>query len=99
MSMKYVAGYNLPGYMPDSEPATFDDFATAQSYIVEEIDRDIESLYTGGGLDNDASAEDREAATNKEAQLKEAIEYVKKQTGEFSFRAGDYVYWVSIERQ
>lgn len=29
----YVAGYNMPGYMPDSDPATFDDAEDAREYL------------------------------------------------------------------
>lgn len=34
---KFVAGWNMPGYMPDSEPVEFDDPEEAMEYIKEEI--------------------------------------------------------------
>lgn len=33
----YVAGWNMPGYMPDSEPACFLDAADAMEYIREQV--------------------------------------------------------------
>jgi hypothetical protein len=35
---RFVAGWNMPGYMPDSEPAEFDDVRDACQYISDEID-------------------------------------------------------------
>jgi len=96
MSTNVVAGWNMPGYMPDSEPADFDSFAAATGYIVEELNNVIESLYTSGALDASASEADREAALEEEAELKRAIEYAQKQTGEFGFTTGKYHYFVSI---
>ena len=34
---KFVAGWNVPGYLPDSEPVEFDDAGDALEYIKEEI--------------------------------------------------------------
>lgn len=34
---KFVAGWNMPGYLPDSEPVEFDDSEEAMEYIKEEI--------------------------------------------------------------
>lgn len=38
----YVAGWNIPGYMPESEPVEFDTFEEARDYIVSEIENDEE---------------------------------------------------------
>ncbi|SRR6266571_1976414 len=35
----YAAGWNMPGYMPDSEPAMFLDCEDARAYISDELDR------------------------------------------------------------
>lgn len=37
----YIAGYNLPGYMPDNAPAVFDNSEQAKAYI-EEVKADNE---------------------------------------------------------
>lgn len=42
--MLYVAGWNMPGYMPDSEPARFQTWEDARDYLAEEMDRAAESL-------------------------------------------------------
>lgn len=34
----YVAGWNMPGYMPDSEPCAFDTDSEARAYIAEAMD-------------------------------------------------------------
>lgn len=36
---KYVAGWNMPGYMPDSEPVEFDDADDARQYLITELER------------------------------------------------------------
>lgn len=37
--MKYVAGYNMSGYLPDDEPVKFDDYNEALEHLAAEIDR------------------------------------------------------------
>ena len=37
MSIKYVAGWNMPGYLPETDPQEFDNLAEAREYIVDEI--------------------------------------------------------------
>ena len=39
-----VAGWNMPGYMPDSEPSEFESFKIARSYLADEIKQRAESL-------------------------------------------------------
>lgn len=95
MSQKIVAGWNMPGYMPDSEPAECDSFEQARDYIVEELNSVIESLYTGVLGDKAAPEDERETALAEEQELTEAIAYVKKQTGEFGFKAGKYHYFAT----
>ncbi|MBC8738504.1 hypothetical protein F6X40_17155 [Paraburkholderia sp. UCT31] len=80
----YVAGYNMPGYMPDSEPAEFETFDSARDNIVFWLDDALESMATGEEKDEE-----------KESVLKDAIEYAKKQTDAFSFTAAGYCYWVT----
>jgi hypothetical protein len=45
MRRPFVAGWNMPGYMPDNEPAAFETFEDAQAYIREEIERGNEESY------------------------------------------------------
>jgi hypothetical protein len=39
MRRPFVAGWNMPGYMPDNEPAAFETFGDAQEYLADEIKR------------------------------------------------------------
>lgn len=36
---RFVAGWNMPGYMPDIEPAEFDDVDNALQYIIDSVKR------------------------------------------------------------
>ena len=56
---KFVAGWNMPGYLPDAEPEEFDDSEEAMEYIREEMRRDAEG--------NGWSREDAEAIDGIEA--------------------------------
>lgn len=35
---RFIAGYNMPGYMPDSEPAVFGSISEARAYIADEME-------------------------------------------------------------
>lgn len=35
----YVAGWNMPGYLPETDPETFETFEDAVAYIAAEIER------------------------------------------------------------
>ena len=37
--MPWTAGWNMPGYLPEADPATFDTWHEAHAYIVGEVDR------------------------------------------------------------
>lgn len=56
---KFVAGWNMPGYLPDAEPMEFDDSEEAMEYIREEMREDAEG--------NGWSREDAEAIDGIEA--------------------------------
>lgn len=49
---RYVAGWNMPGFMPDSEPAEFDNADDALEYIRDAIiDLDEEQARHAGNVD------------------------------------------------
>jgi hypothetical protein len=55
----YAAGWNMPGYMPDSEPAFFTDDESARQYILDELERMADEAETEGDAENfTAMAED-----------------------------------------
>ena len=41
---KYVSGWNMPGYLPDSDPAEFDDADDARQSIINAMDEEADSL-------------------------------------------------------
>jgi len=45
---RFVAGWNLPGYMPDSEPATFDDIDDAIAYVVDQMLEEVDVVVFVG---------------------------------------------------
>lgn len=81
-SPKYCAGWNMPGYMPDSEPAEFDSAQEAREYIAETLER----------LLDDESIISEEEAPNLQA----LIETIRSESGEL--QTGNLygnVYWVT----
>lgn len=83
--MNYVAGWNIPGYLPENEPAEFKTFEEAKNYIVEELFRYMHELYDAGELD-DAEGE----------QVEIEILLLKKLENEFAFKLGGYRFWVHL---
>lgn len=78
----YSAGSNMPGYMPDSEPALFTDFDDAQESIVDELERAIDEC-------------DENETAQTVSDLSEAQEYVRKQKDAFSVTVDNRAYWVA----
>ena len=77
---RFVAGWNMPGYMPESEPAEFADADDAKSYIVESI------------KNAEDSAENEEHAE----ALAGFAEDINLENDEFSVHGPDgFVYWVT----
>lgn len=76
---RFVAGWNMPGYMPDSEPAEFDNAEDAKQYIIDTIKRAEEET------DDETEAE----------TLCAFAEDVNLESDEFSAKCLQYVYWVT----
>lgn len=80
-TVKWFAGWNMPGYMPDCEPAEFDSQDAAKRYIIGELKRYEDEVET-----------ESEAET-----ICAFAEDVNLQSGEFSAQCCGYVYWVTKE--
>lgn len=80
---RYVAGWNIPGCLPESEPAEFDSLLEAKIYLVRELFRYLHELYDAGEVD-DAEAE----------QIEVELLQLHKLEYPFKFRLGHYVFWV-----
>ncbi len=82
----YVAGWNMPGYMPDSEPAAFETADEARGYIADELENaaDAENEAEGDSLD---AADMRYVAQS----LREI------DAGEWGQTVGQWHYWISFQ--
>jgi len=77
---QWVAGFNMPGYMPESEPAGFATFDDAKSYVIAELKR----------AEDDAQSED------DATEFCHAAEDVNLESDAFTTPTlGGYVYWVA----
>lgn len=77
----YIAGFNQPGYLPESDPEEFDSFKDARDYLVQEmrlaLEADDENEIDDGNVE-DFAAE------------------LYAETGPFSALGPDgYAYWVT----
>jgi hypothetical protein len=75
----YSAGWNMPGYMPDSEPARFLSDSDARCYISDEMDN---------------AAEQEEDEEKREA-IESASLAVLRGSGEYGATVGEYHYFVT----
>jgi len=80
----YIAGWNQPGYLPESDPATFDDFADAKGYILDEMQNYSDELFES----------EEEATGGKADDVEQAGINAQHERGPFEVRAGGYVFWV-----
>lgn len=83
--MKYIAGFNQPGYLPESEPEEFESFDEAKRYIIDIIKT----------AEDDAATNDEEEMAEDLAAL---AEDVNLENDVFSVLGpDDYAYWVTYE--
>lgn len=81
--MPYIAGFNMPGYLPESAPAEFEELDTAVAYIVEEARQYVDDLVAG------------EIITLKQAEtLDQYLDGVAEATAPVSFDIRDFTFWV-----
>lgn len=83
-AMKWGAGWTMPGYMPDSEPAHFATWEEARDYLASEIERATEN-------------QTEEESTKEELEGSAAIESLNALADgeEFGRTVGGYHYWIS----
>lgn len=96
---KFVAGWNIAGYLPDSEPQEYDDFDDARDAVVEQMNERKEEME--GELDEmeDSDSDDDESLSlqSQVAELKTLIEEVEGEDEEFSVVFYGVAYWVKDE--
>lgn len=82
----FIASWNQPGYMPETDPEEFDDFDDAKGYVYDEIDRT---------LDNAHLTDDRDAMENCDRALDD-IDVWRESDGDYWQTYCDgYVYWIT----
>ena len=82
----WIAGYNMPGFMPDNDPCGFASFEDAREYIVGELKREIDQH------------EDEESDEIKD--LEEAIrriEAMQSDESEYGETVGKWHYWITYD--
>lgn len=82
----YTAGWNMPGYMPDSEPAQFDEADDAREYIANNIVDYADSL-----------ADSTDDSAESVAALLAAAEQVRDSDGELGITVAGWHYWITAE--
>ena len=83
----YIAGWNIPGCLPEVEPAIFDNETDAIYYLSNAVDRFWDEDYLGD--------ESREAIDNLWMDLHSSLPY---ETAPFNIQNGDgsLTFWVAI---
>ncbi len=79
---KFIAGWNMPGYLPDSEPAEFDSAEDALEYLKDEMWRESDNTE-----DTDEAIELQSCVKTMSAD----------KNGEFGQTIGKYHYFVTLE--
>lgn len=85
---KWSAGWNQPGYLPESDPAEFDDYTDAVSYLVDEIREradDAEDTEMGG---------ERDKFLNAAQDLEWWTEHEIDEPEDVSVSAWGWVFWI-----
>jgi hypothetical protein len=78
----WAAGWNMPGYMPDSEPVAFPDWSSAQAYILDELRRAADETETGAAALTVVDTLERLSAAEE---------------GDWCETVEGYAYWISFE--
>ena len=81
----YIAGWNIPGYLPETEPAIFDNETDAIRYLTDTIDW----FWDGDYWANEAESDERWADISSS---------LSDETAPFNVQNGDgsLTFWVSI---
>ena len=86
-STLYVAGWNMPGYLPEMEPTVFDTEQDATAYLTYEINHFWDQDYLGG-----------ESGETIDARWTDIHSSLRYETAPYSVQNGDgsLTFWVAI---
>lgn len=97
----WIAGYNMPGYLPEMEPAAFETFDEARRFIIDEMERAADACDERARMDNDGSEEAKayEEADHDEAEsLSSAAEDLNLASeGDWGITVGNCAYWITFD--
>jgi hypothetical protein len=85
--LKWSAGWNMPGYMPDSDPATFTDWESARDYIANEMAEAASNIEDDS---DESKLEERAELEAASAKLEESDD-----ESEYGETIGEYHYWIT----
>lgn len=86
----WVAGWNIPGFLPDEEAAYFPTFEEAAAYIVDELERADEDL----GEEQGTSGQYQAAIETLNAMRGSFEAAYQTNQSHFYARVGAYVWWI-----
>lgn len=93
--VRYTVGYNMPGYMPDSEPSEVDSAEGAVSILMFSVECELIGWTDKRVLSVIPDEEDADKAYNK---LVESIESLVRRNMQIndsaSVTVGDWVFWI-----
>lgn len=95
---KFSTGWNMCGYLPDSDPAEFAEFETARAYVVLELEERAEQMREDAEQLLDGSlegADARQALLEKASELEQAAQYASEQESAFSVVVAGFAFWVA----
>lgn len=87
----FSAGWNMPGCMPDSEPALFIDSDDARMYISDEMDNARDSIEANLDDEDESEGDERK----KVEALEDASAECLKGSGEYGATVAGYHYFVT----
>ena len=88
-SAAFVAGWNMPGYMPDNEPARFQTWEGAREYIVEELERAADCF---GNADPETG--DRDSGGDIYAPAMDRLREMPEPANGYGETIGQYHWWI-----
>ena len=91
LDSKWAAGFNMPGYMPDSDPVECDTWEEARDYLKEEIERAADQVCTSIEAGEAEESADFEQRADAAIAALDALE----EGAEFGQTIGAYHYWMT----
>jgi hypothetical protein len=71
----FHAGQNMPGYLPESDVATFGSFGDAKRFMIVELDRAGDSIFEAGETEEERGIADEYSAAMEELNLEAGPEW------------------------